>query len=82
MSTPDITVWSKPQCVQCDATKRKLDKAGIAYTEHDLTEHPDKAAEFRDQGYATAPIVITPRGAWAGYQHDHLKRLAAERNPA
>ena len=32
-----ITVYTKPSCVQCNATKRALVKAGLAYEEVDLT---------------------------------------------
>jgi len=32
-----ITVYTKPNCVQCTATKRALSKAGVTYREVDLT---------------------------------------------
>ena len=35
-----VTVYSKPMCVQCDATKRALDKAGLPYDTVDITEDP------------------------------------------
>ena len=37
MTTSPVTVYSKPACVQCDATYRALDKHGIAYDVVDLT---------------------------------------------
>lgn len=70
-----VVVWSKPNCVQCDATKRALTKHGIPYLERDLTEHIGQAQKFRDAGYATAPVVVTSRGTWAGYQPDRIKKL-------
>ena len=70
-----VVVWSKPSCVQCVATKRKLDQYGIPYIERDLTEHTGHAEEFRDAGYATAPVVVTSRGTWAGYQPHQIKAL-------
>ncbi|HEY0218064.1 MAG TPA: glutaredoxin domain-containing protein, partial [Cellulomonas sp.] len=36
-----ITVYSKPSCVQCNATYRALDKAGLAYEVVDITEDSD-----------------------------------------
>jgi glutaredoxin-like protein NrdH len=33
-----ITVYTKPACVQCRATFRALDRAGISYTRIDITE--------------------------------------------
>lgn len=70
-----VVVWSKPDCQQCVATKRALDKHGIPHIERDLTEHVEQAAKFRDAGYATAPIVVTSRGTWAGYRPDLIKTL-------
>ncbi|MEC8915996.1 MAG: glutaredoxin domain-containing protein, partial [Pseudomonadota bacterium] len=36
-----ITIYSKPACVQCNATYRALDKQGIDYTVVDLTQDAD-----------------------------------------
>ena len=36
-----ITVYTKPACVQCNATFRALDNAGIRYTAVDITEDTD-----------------------------------------
>lgn len=70
-----VVVWSLPSCVQCVSTKRQLDKHGIPYIERDLTVHVEQAAKFRDAGYATAPVVVTSRGTWAGFQLDLIKAL-------
>ena len=32
-----ITVYSKPNCVQCSATRRALDKAGLVYETVDIS---------------------------------------------
>lgn len=32
-----VTVYSKPSCVQCNATYRALDKAGITYSIVDIS---------------------------------------------
>ena len=70
-----VVVWSKPSCVQCTATKRALTKHGIPFIERDLTEHVGQAEKFRDAGHATAPVVVTSRGTWSGYQPDRIKAL-------
>ena len=36
-----VTVYTKPNCVQCKATFRALDKAGIDYTPVDITLDTD-----------------------------------------
>lgn len=77
-----VTVYSKPSCVQCDGTKRSLNKAGIEFTEVDLTEHA-AALEYvtEDLGYAQASVVVveddTGESHWSGYRPDLLMAAAA-----
>ena len=81
----DITLYSKPSCVQCDATKRALNKAGIAYDVVDITEDDDARAMVMALGYVQAPVVITSEDHWSGFRPDKIKALAgigAERRVA
>jgi glutaredoxin-like protein NrdH len=76
MST--ITVYTKPACVQCNATFRALDKAGIEYTKVDITV--DAAApDLRDGSRLPlqAPVVVAGNDHWAGFRPDRLKTLPA-----
>ncbi|HET6268511.1 MAG TPA: glutaredoxin domain-containing protein, partial [Arthrobacter sp.] len=34
----NVTVYTKPACVQCNATYRALDKKGITYQSVDITQ--------------------------------------------
>ena len=70
-----ITVYTKPLCVQCDATKRALNKAGIAYALIDLTEDERALEQVKALGYAQAPVVVTSDDHWSGYRPDKLKEL-------
>jgi glutaredoxin-like protein NrdH len=63
-----VTVYTTPNCVQCNATKKHLDRRDIPYTVVDLTENPDKLEMFLSQGLKTAPIVVTDNGIWSGYR--------------
>ncbi|MGP5056963.1 glutaredoxin-like protein NrdH [Brachybacterium paraconglomeratum] len=71
-----ITVYTKPHCVQCDATKRALNKSGIAYDLVDLTEDELALERVKALGYAQAPVVVTSEDHWSGYRPDKLKELA------
>lgn len=72
-----IIVYTKPNCVQCDQTKRFLDRAGIEYSEQDITseENSTQLAKFQSDGFSAAPIVVTDIGTWSGFRLDKLKGL-------
>lgn len=61
-----VVVHSKPSCVQCVATIRKLTKEGITHTVVMLTD--ESLAGFKADGHMTAPVVVTSNGTWVGYQ--------------
>ena len=42
-----VTVYSKPRCVQCDATKRALKKQGISYAEIDMSQDLDALEQVK-----------------------------------
>lgn len=73
----DITVYSKPLCVQCDATKRAFSKAGIAFDVVDVTEDAEAHARVTSLGYFQAPVVIAGDDHWSGYRPDKIKAIAA-----
>jgi len=77
MSANPVTVYSKPACVQCDATYRALDKHGIAYDVVDLTQDPTALELVRSLGYLQAPVVITGNTHWSGFRPDQISALVA-----
>lgn len=69
-----VTVYSQPNCVQCNATYRALDKAGVRYSTIDVTDQPETSDFLKDLGHRQAPVVITPSGQhWSGYKPDMIK---------
>ena len=70
-----ITVYTKPLCVQCDATKRALNKLGFDYDLVDLTEDELALEQVKALGYAQAPVVVTNEDHWSGYRPDKIKAL-------
>lgn len=71
-----VTLYSKPACVQCDATKRALDKQGIAYTIIDLSEDAAAMDLVTGMGYRQAPVVVAGNDHWAGFRPDKIGALA------
>lgn len=72
-----ITVYTKPACPQCDATKRLLTKLDIAYDLVDLTADTDALEDLKQCGYMQAPVVITADNTWTGYRPDYIKALVS-----
>lgn len=72
-----VTVYSKPSCVQCNATMRALDKKGVNYSVIDVTE--DQAAYDRviELGAQQVPVVETETEHWTGYRPDKISSLSA-----
>ncbi|MBB1040096.1 glutaredoxin-like protein NrdH [Rhodococcus pyridinivorans] len=72
-----ITVYTKPQCVQCGATIKALDKAGLEYTLVDITADAAARDYVMALGHLQAPVVVTADDHWAGFRPDRIKNLAA-----
>lgn len=71
-----ITVYTKPSCVQCNATKRALAKAELAYEEVDLTQDAEALEAVKALGYMQAPVVFADGDHWGGFRPDKIKALA------
>jgi glutaredoxin-like protein NrdH len=72
-----ITVYTKPSCVQCDATKRMMDKLKISYSAVDVTVDTEAFEMIVAKGFKSVPVVITNDDAWAGFNPDKISELAA-----
>jgi len=71
-----ITVYTKPACVQCDATKRRLNALGLEYDTIDITQDQAAFDKIVAMGFQSAPVVITDDDAWAGFNLDKINGLA------
>lgn len=89
-----ITVYSKPNCVQCTATYRALQNHGLGaeadgrYDIVDLTADPEALGTVKKLGYAQAPVVIvrsddgTILDHWSGFRPDKIKENMGALQPA
>lgn len=76
-----ITVYSRPGCVQCNATSRALDKANLQYEVVDVTEDTDARDYVMSLGHLRAPVVVADDRHWSGYRPDQIKALAEPARP-
>ena len=69
-----VTVYTKPNCMQCMVTKKFL-------TEHDInfqvksTENENYRNEVIDMGYTGLPVVVTDNDQWSVLRMDKLHGL-------
>lgn len=71
-----ITVYSKPKCVQCDATKRLMKQEEIPYNEIDVTEDEQALTFVKELGYLAVPVVyVNENNHWSSFQPDKIKEL-------
>ena len=73
-----ITVYSKPACVQCNATYKALDKTGLAYDVIDISTDADARDYVMALGYLQAPVIVVGDEHWSGYRPDRIKSLVAK----
>lgn len=73
-----VTVFTKPHCPQCDATKRQLTKLGVPFETVDLTQNPSTLEQLQAAGFQQAPVVITPDNSWTGYRPDLIREVAQQ----
>lgn len=72
-----ITVYSKPSCVQCNATYRALDAKGVAYRAVDLSADLQALETVKAMGYLRALVVVTAVDHWSGFRPDKIDDISA-----
>nr|VDG63983.1 glutaredoxin-like protein nrdH [Streptococcus thermophilus] len=71
-----ITLYTKPACVQCNATKKALDRAGLDYTTVDISLDDSARDYVMALGYLQAPVVEAGGDHWSGFRPDRIRTLA------
>ncbi|MDR1189286.1 MAG: glutaredoxin-like protein NrdH [Bifidobacteriaceae bacterium] len=72
-----ITVYSKPACPQCHATRRALDRAQVEYEVIDLSRDAQALDQVVAMGHRQAPVVVAGADHWSGYRPDRIAAVAA-----
>lgn len=72
-----VKVYTKPSCVQCNATYRALDSKGIEYEVIDLSIDAEALEEVKALGYLQAPVVVTDSDHWSGFRPDKIDELTS-----
>ena len=69
-----ITVYTLPQCSQCEQTKRFFNKNSIEYSVVDISKDEDARKTVTDMGFSSAPIVVTDHDRWSGFRLEKLNK--------
>lgn len=80
-----FTVYTKPLCVQCTATKREITKRRGSFKEIDLTapEQAEMLEEFKAGASLQMPVVVTADGQqWTGFRPDLIKWYLEQKEAA
>lgn len=72
-----VTVFSKNNCSQCEATKDLMKELNIAFDEINISEKPEYVPQLKNLGFRAAPVVVTPDGAWSGFDEAKVRALAS-----
>lgn len=70
-----VTVYGKPGCRPCKSTVAKLDEFGIEFEYVDISQAPEALDTIQSLGHMQAPVVVTDRGHWSGYNPDRIEAL-------
>ena len=72
-----ITVYSNPNCVQCEQTKRYLSLKGLEFESKMIQDSPEIMPLIEEKGYRSAPVVVTPDDSWSGFRLEKLSSLVS-----
>lgn len=71
------TIYGKPGCMQCVATKREVDKLYLPTAVIDVSTDDHAGDLLTELGYRALPVVVTAEGHhWTGHRPDRIQTLA------
>ena len=72
-----VTVYSKPNCHQCEFTKKYLNEMGTPFNEIDVTQDKEALEQLQHHGYLGVPVVAinSLADSWGGFRPDELEKL-------
>lgn len=71
-----VTVFSKNNCSQCEATKSLMKELNIAFDEINISEQPEYVPQLKAMGFRSAPVVVVGDDAWSGFNEEKVRALA------
>ena len=69
-----IKIYSKPNCMACNFSKKYLEGKGIPFEEIDVFQDAEALAMLRDAGYSEMPVVDVDGEFHTGFQPNLLAK--------
>ena len=69
-----ITIYSKPNCMQCEFAKKYLKDKGVKFKEINVFEDDKALAMLRDEGYSEMPVVDICGNIHTGFRPELLAK--------
>lgn len=70
-----VIVYSNPNCVQCEQTKKYLTLKGVEFESKMIQDSPEIMPLIEEKGYKAAPVVVAGDNSWSGFRLDKLSSL-------
>lgn len=77
-----IEVYSKPSCIQCTQSKKRLEQLGLEYTETDIFDNPEAYTFITEElKFRAAPVIVVKDTegviveSWAGFNPEKIETL-------
>lgn len=70
-----VIIYSTPSCVYCRLAKQFFKEAGVEYTEHNVAEDYDRAAEMiKKSGQQGVPVIEINGKVIVGFDKNAIKQ--------
>ena len=69
-----ITIYSKPNCTQCEFSKKYLNDKGIEFKEINVFQDNEALTMLRDAGYSQMPVVDVNGDFHTGFRPELLAK--------
>ena len=70
-----ITIYSKPNCMQCEFAKKYLNEKGVEFKEINVFEDKESMQYLLNGGYAQLPVVDIGGEFHTGFQPNILAKV-------
>lgn len=68
-----MTIYTKPNCVDCNKTKNYMKSKGIEFSEVDITQDEGALARIKSMGFLRAPVVDANDVWWSGFDEQKIR---------